>query len=486
MSWTNSSSPSPSLTTTTTTSRGVSITPAMAGSRFFPKSSTTANILSPPFASQISSGDPVRASVAHLLVRAYTLPCSTAAQAFSQLVQPTARFQLALDALLPLLNSSVELAQRILVSFILYSMYAPYPISLNPFKSALYATFFKERGHAAQVAAEGGFSENEQLVWVLWKILKGDGNDIGPYSPSTLTRSPLLPELRASNLFLEEETFSDSDLTQMYVIATFGWLPATTFDFFRDIPDLTQEGTAQEARILDLKGASADQSLIATSEPYISPEEDERNERIAHGMKLLLTGRDRTLTLTEQRILTPLIPNLTSPPVITSMDLPPIVAHNPNIAYQLVLALLTSDPLNAQPQGPSAYIDVLKHLPPTLPSFDLLVRLLQDTTTLIDPTTGGKTTVADVVHVEVLGRFIHESIKWLENADREEREGLISDDRFAKGVQNLCRFYTSLIRLSVVDTTSDADTTEMVHFTLRNARFEEANTLYRALATGRF
>lgn len=440
----------------------------MAGSRFFPKSSTTANILSPTFASQISSGDPVRASVAHLLVRAYTLPCSTAAQAFSQLVQPTARFQLALDALLPLLNSSVELAQRILVSFILYSMYAPYPISLNPFKSALYATFFKERGHAAQVAAEGGFSENEQLVWVLWKILKGDGNDIGPYSPSTLTRSPLLPELRASNLFLEEETFSDSDLTQA------------------DISDLTQQGTTQEARILDLKGASADQSLIATSEPYISPEEDERNERIAHGMKLLLAGRDRTLTLTEQRILTPLIPNLTSPPVITSMDLPPIVAHNPNIAYQLVLALLTSNPLNAQPQGPSAYIDVLKHLPPTLPSFDLLVRLLQDTTTLIDPTTGGKTTVADVVHVEVLGRFIHESIKWLENADREEREGLISDDRFAKGVQNLCRFYASLMRLSVVDTTSDADTTEMVHFTLRNARFEEANTLYRVLATGRF
>lgn len=440
----------------------------MAGSRFFPKSSTTANILSPTFASQISSGDPVRASVAHLLVRAYTLPCSTAAQAFSQLVQPTARFQLALDALLPLLNSSVELAQRILVSFILYSMYAPYPISLNPFKSALYATFFKERGHAAQVAAEGGFSENEQLVWVLWKILKGDGNDIGPYSPSTLTRSPLLPELRASNLFLEEETFSDSDLTQA------------------DISDLTQQGTTQEARILDLKGASVDQSLIVTSEPYISPEEDERNERIAHGMKLLLAGRDRTLTLTEQRILTPLIPNLTSPPVITSMDLPPIVAHNPNIAYQLVLALLTSNPLNAQPQGPSAYIDVLKHLPPTLPSFDLLVRLLQDTTTLIDPTTGGKTTVADVVHVEVLGRFIHESIKWLENADREEREGLISDDRFAKGVQNLCRFYASLMRLSVVDTTSDADTTEMVHFTLRNARFEEANTLYRVLATGRF
>ncbi|KAI6002315.1 hypothetical protein F5J12DRAFT_842495 [Pisolithus orientalis] len=470
MSWTNSSSPSPSLTTTTTATsgRGVPVTPAMAGSRFFPKSSATSNILSPTFPSQINSGDPVRASVAHLLVRAYTLPCSTAAQAFSQLVQPTARFQLALDALLPLLNSSVELAQRILVSFILYSMYAPYPISLNPFKSALYATFVKERGHATQVATEGGFSENEQLVWVLWKILKGDGNDIGPYSPSTLTRSPLLPELRASNLFLEEESSLDSNLTEA------------------GISDLPQQGTTQEARILDLKGSSAGQSLTVNAELHVSPEEDEQNERIAHGMKLLLAARDRTLTLTEQRILTPLIPSLTSPPVITSMDLPPIVAHNPNIAYQLVLALLTSNPLNAQPHGPSAYIDALKQLPPTLPSFDLLVRLLQDTTILIDSSTGGKTTVADVIYTEVLGRFIHESIKWLENAEREEREGLISDDRFAKGVQNFCRFYASLIRLSVVDTTSDADTTEMIHFTLRNARFEEANTLYRILAAGRF
>jgi hypothetical protein len=39
--------------------------------------------------------------------------------------------------------------------------------------------------------------------------------------------------------------------------------------------------------------------------------------------------------------------------------------------------------------------------------------------------------------MEVLGRFIHEAINWLERAEREEREGNISDDRFAKGVQNV-------------------------------------------------
>lgn len=39
--------------------------------------------------------------------------------------------------------------------------------------------------------------------------------------------------------------------------------------------------------------------------------------------------------------------------------------------------------------------------------------------------------------MDVLGRFIHECINWLEHAENDEREGLTSDDRFAKGVQNV-------------------------------------------------
>ena len=62
-------------------------------------------------------------------------------------------------------------------------------------------------------------------------------------------------------------------------------------------------------------------------------------------------------------------------------------------------------------------------------------RLLHDKT-LINKIPG-YSTVADLVRMEVLGRFIHECINWLEHAEREEKEGLISDDRFAKGVQNV-------------------------------------------------
>lgn len=226
--------------------------------------------------------------------------------------------------------------------------------------------------------------------------------------------------------------------------------------------------------------------LPPASETKITREVDRENERIAQAMKLVLAARDRALTLTEQRTLTPLIPRLTSPTMITSVDLPPIVSYNPNLAYQLVIALLMALPNNHLAQDISVYLDALTLLPPTLPSFDLLGRLLRDTSAIPDYSTGGKTTIADIVRSEVLGRFIHESIKWLDNAERDEHEGLVSDDRFAKGVQNLCRFYSSLLKLSIVDAASDADSTEMSHFTLRHSRFEEANALYCILASGRF
>ena len=52
--------------------------------------------------------DPLRASVTHLLARAYGLPCSAVAQAFTQLVQSASRFQVALETLLPLLSGNAE------------------------------------------------------------------------------------------------------------------------------------------------------------------------------------------------------------------------------------------------------------------------------------------------------------------------------------------------------------------------------------------
>ncbi|KAI0632790.1 hypothetical protein C8Q77DRAFT_1119739 [Trametes polyzona] len=403
------------------------------------------------------SGDSTRASVAQLLAGACATPCSTAAHTFVQIVPPLSRFQLALEVLMPMLDASVALPLRILVSYILYSLYTPHPIDINPFKSVLYATFVRERDAAVQVATAGGVGENEQLIWVLWKILKGDGSDIGPFSPNTLARSPLPPKLRAANLTLDEE----ASATQ---------LPADPVgNADASAPSAGQESALGSGRAEDAK-----------SDAVAGAERDRGMDKLSHAMTLLLAARDRVLTIAEQRALLPAIPQLASPPVVTSVDLPGIIANNASLAHPLVSAILAAEP----EQGPDTYLDVLRHLPPTLPSFDLMGRLLRDTTMVTDIVTGGRTTIADLVRTEVLGWFIHECVSWLDRAEQDEREGNISDDRFAKGVQNLCRFYNALIKLSIVDPASDADSAEMAHFTLRNARFEEANALYRILASG--
>ena len=196
--------------------------------------------------SQQPSTPSIRASVAQLLSQIHNLPCSKAAQAFAQLLPHISRFQLALDALLPSLEDGNEVcgcfrrsssrspsvafqtADRILSCYILYSMYAPYPISINPFAAVLHALFVRETNKALETEQDGGLVENDQFVYVLWKILKGDGKDvsepeslslpadslkrvgsqIGPFSPQHILKHPIPPELRAVVLVKDANTRS--------------------------------------------------------------------------------------------------------------------------------------------------------------------------------------------------------------------------------------------------------------------------------------
>ena len=72
----------------------------------------TSTIYAPPLAMKQAQPDPARASVGHLLSKAYSLPCSTATQGFTQLVAPMNRFQIALDVLLPLLYTPSEVCSQ--------------------------------------------------------------------------------------------------------------------------------------------------------------------------------------------------------------------------------------------------------------------------------------------------------------------------------------------------------------------------------------
>lgn len=58
----------------------------------------------------------------------------------------------------------------------LFSTYAPYPLTVNLLQSVLLVVFVRNR--VVHVANEGGVSAKEQLVWVLCKFLKGDGDDV--------------------------------------------------------------------------------------------------------------------------------------------------------------------------------------------------------------------------------------------------------------------------------------------------------------------
>ncbi|KAF8207578.1 hypothetical protein K438DRAFT_1931009 [Mycena galopus ATCC 62051] len=451
----------------------------------------------PSFSTPPLSSIDARASVSHLLSHASTYPCSAATPAFTRLAHSTSTFQLALDALLPVLDPPVpaELTTRILASFILFALYAPHPIEINPFKSVLFVTFVKERDKA-RAASAGGVAPNEPLVWVLWKILKGDGDDIGPYSPSALARSLLPPNFRATKLILDDTLYRAAAA---------------------DLDDSAYSQLEENARPVTLQ---------TDNMRLITPEDDAQNEAVAHAMRLLLAARSRVLSLAEQRHLMPLLPALLSPAtrhenppraLLAPADLTPLVAINPALAAGVVGALLAAGTPTGGPNGlDSVAADVLEglngssgvgehpngaRLPPMLPTFDVLGRLLRDGRVVAlddenvdfgDGLNGNSnglgatatTTIADLIRTDVLGRFVAASIDWLDSAEREEREGRASEDTWAQGVVHLCRFYAALLRAGIADSTSDADSAAMAHFSLRHARFGEANALYRLLVSG--
>jgi hypothetical protein len=169
--------------------------------------------------------DSLTQAVTRLLSRASSLPCSAAFGAFQKLVPDPDKFRLSLEVLLPVLSGahaevslsfgglvlilvwtecrlgsiSCQLTDRILSAYLLFALYAPHPFSLNPFKSALTEAFIHERDEAREASSRGQVHSNEQLVWVIWKILRGEGNDVRPPSFPTLS-FPLLYLLKVISL----------------------------------------------------------------------------------------------------------------------------------------------------------------------------------------------------------------------------------------------------------------------------------------------
>lgn len=284
-----------------------------------------------------------------------------------------------------------QVEQQITASYILYALYAPHSIALNPFKSVLVDAFYRERMDIGV-----SFRVNEQLVWVLWKILHGHGNDIGPYSPSTLCRSPLPVALRPTQLWLEEEEEPTSAPP-----------PPPTL--------------AEEEELDPLYSVTYEGQVI--SPEYISWQQDEQRAQTAKAIQLLLIGRERALNLHEQSQVLEYFSNIefSHKPfgdiIHIARDLPPLITYNPSVSHALVVLLFRFNDENL-----ATMVDVLAGLEPTLPVFDVLGRLLKD-----------KSVAAPVVKAEVLGTFMSRSVRWVEDGLKEAP----ADDRYDKALVNV-------------------------------------------------
>jgi hypothetical protein len=133
--------------------------------------------------------------------------------------------------------------------------------------------------------------------------------------------------------------------------------------------------------------------------------------------------------------------------MITSMDLAPIITHNPALGGALCICILSSrslpskgkqpqsqfpsvDPQNASKEG---CLSVLASLPPNLPSFDLFGKLLRDET----PAPDQGVSVGELVRVYALGPFTQGCIAWIDSASAEQRAGVFSDDRVSQSIANV-------------------------------------------------
>lgn len=149
------------------------------------------------------------------------------------------------------------------------------------------------------------------------------------------------------------------------------------------------------------------------------------------------------------------LPHFSPHAIVPLHSLPPLLALNPALGHPVIVALFNPSPDNSISSSYTCadVVEVLRQLPPTLPSFDILGRLLREPSMIPvierfgERTISGeaqqtngipKTTIADLTRIEILGAFVHNAIAWVERFEAQAKEGLISDDRAAKGVQNVC------------------------------------------------
>lgn len=167
--------------------------------------------------------------------------------------------------------------------------------------------------------------------------------------------------------------------------------------------------------------------------------------------------------------------------VLRPSDIPSLVMKNPDLAIKLLVVLLDGDDVRDTGQNSETfdgkqqqngylpaedvaqilaeavehsasadvqtrltplpqrkdYRDALKQLPPTRPSFDVIGGLLKPAVTPKEGSDSAAIRVASIIRVEVLGEFIAGCVRWIEMAEKEEKQGELFDDRVAIATGNV-------------------------------------------------
>jgi len=247
---------------------------------------------------------------------------------------PAQRFSHALADVLPeLTDARIEPARRILAAYILYALYSgdAKKRALNPFNPALNEAFLCERKRLLELGDRAP-PGHAQLVWVLWRIATGNGDDVSAllencsfqcaqylglvlqlaiFSPTTLSSSPLPTSIRPTKLQLASEANNEEELASLTHSSSFAD-PDDSFVTPRVVPQgstgiigrasrdkLNPASTIGDRRISDV-GASM-QSTTQRSLPDVDVDPAQVTS-VGRALEFLSASCTRVLSLSEQRV----------------------------------------------------------------------------------------------------------------------------------------------------------------------------------------
>jgi hypothetical protein len=232
----------------------------------------------------------------------------------------------------------LQVLRRIVASFLLYALYAPHSMDLNPFLSAIRQIFVAERQalRAAMGSSTSGASAlasasgREAFVWALWQILQGHGMEvrllsfailqcyasflldictvlvsilpnadgafqIAAHSAKTLAQMDMSLLSSAADLILPDEGTSEGSSRSVHFAPVFITDVDRTFsansEFSNKLPSQSRLAPAQTPS-----------SILPTRNGAREPQDPSQLEASARGAALILDSRKRVLTLNEQKV----------------------------------------------------------------------------------------------------------------------------------------------------------------------------------------